>query len=72
MVTEQTWEGKPLTALTRHCRLAHGVGVWESQHELPVVLVGAVADHVVLGSAVDITQAFLQDEIGRASCRERV
>ena len=41
--------------------LAHGVGVGEPQHELAVVLVGAVANHVVLGGAVDVPQAFLQD-----------
>ena len=38
---------------------AHGVGAGESQHELAVVLVGAVADHIVLSAAVDIAQASL-------------
>ena len=38
---------------------AHGVGAGGSQHELAVVLVGAVADHIVLGGTVDISQAFL-------------
>ena len=37
----------------------HGVGTGESQHELAVVLVGAVADHLVLGRGVDVAQAFL-------------
>ncbi len=38
---------------------AHGVGAGESQHELDVVLVGAVADHIALGGTVDVPQAFL-------------
>ena len=38
---------------------AHGVCVREAEHELAVVLVGAVADHLVLGRGVDVAQAFL-------------
>jgi len=41
------------------CRLAHGVCVRKAKHELAVVLVGAVADHLVLGRGVDVAQAFL-------------
>ena len=57
---------------TNSKQLSHGVGVWEAQHELAVVLVSTVADHVVLGSTVDVAQALLQDvggEHGRPAAK---
>ena len=45
--------------------LTHWVGVGESKHELAVVFVGPVADHIVLGCTMDVSEALLQ----RVGCK---
>ena len=41
--------------------LFHDPRVGQAEQELAVVLVGGVADHLVLGGRVDVAQALLQD-----------